>query len=158
MYVLLNYGDFIDGSTSNTANPYVQFLSTTDPAAAHADFVATRLQGKDTSGSQHNTGSGSSGNSGSSSKSFFQKYKYPIIAGAALVVLGLVSTAIFLMTRRRRKATYRPLFEPAPAGDMQMQYVAGYNPAPAPQYAPPPMGSQYGPPTTGPQYADPWRR
>lgn len=146
MYVLLDYGDFIDGSTSNTAAPYVQFLSTTNPAEAHADFVATRLQGNDTSGSQHNTGTGSSGNSGSSSKNFFQKYKIPIIAGAAVAVLGVLSTALFLATRRR-KPVYRPLFDPAPAGDMQMQYVAGYNPAPAPQYAPPPIA---------PPYGDPW--
>jgi len=151
MYVLLNYGDFIDGSTSNTADPYIQFVSTTDPAAAHADFVATRLEGKDTSGSQHNTGSGSSGDSGSSSKSFFQKYKYPLIAAAAVVVLGALSTLSFILTRRRRrtcKKTYQPLFAPAPAGDMQMQYVAGYNPAPAPP--------QYAPPHTTGQYADPW--
>ena len=150
MYVLLNYGDFIDGSPSNTADPYIQFISTTDPTAAHADFVSTRLEGKDTSGSQKNTGSGSSGNSDSSSKSFFQKYKNAIIIGAALVAVSVFSTATFYLTRRRRrtcKKAYQPLFAPAPAGDMRMQYVAGYNPAPAPQYAPPP--------TTG-QYADPW--
>jgi len=146
MYVLLNYGDFIDGSTSNTANPYVQFLSTTNPAAAHADFVATRLNGNDTSGSQHNSSpsSSGSGSSGNSSKGFIDKYKLPLIAGAVVVVLAVFSTIVTLMTRRRRRKVYQPLFEPAPAGDMQMQYVAGYNPAPAPQYGPPP------------QYADPW--
>jgi hypothetical protein len=149
MYVLLNYGDFIDGSTSNTANPYVQFLSTTNPAAAHADFVATRLHGNDTSGSQHNSSpssSGSGGSGGSSSKSFLSKYKFPLIGGAVVVALGVFSGIVTLMTRRRRRRSkaYRPLFEAAPAGDMQMQYVAGYNSAPAPQYPPPP------------QYADPW--
>jgi len=147
MYVLLNYGDFIDGSTSNTADPYVQFVSTTDPAAAHADFVATRLEGNDTSGSQHNSSPSGSGDSGDSSKSkgFFAKYKIPLIAGAVVVALAVFSTIVSLITRtRRRRKVYRPLFDPAPAGDMQMQYVAGYNPAAAPQYAPPP------------QYADPW--
>jgi hypothetical protein len=49
MYVLLDYGDFIDDSTSNTAALYVQLLPTTDAAAAHADFGATRL---DTTASQ----------------------------------------------------------------------------------------------------------
>jgi len=124
MYVLLNYGDFIDGSTSNTTDPYVQFVSTTNPAAAHADFVATRLQGNE-------------------SKSFFDKHKIPLIVGAVVVALGVFSTIVSLITRRRRKV-YRPLFEPAPAGDMQIQHVAGYKPAPAPQYA------------FSPQYPNPW--
>ncbi|KAI0267614.1 aspartic peptidase domain-containing protein [Russula aff. rugulosa BPL654] len=45
VYLLMNYGDFIDGSTPNSSDPYVQILSTTDPAQAHADFVAARLSG-----------------------------------------------------------------------------------------------------------------
>jgi hypothetical protein len=79
---VVNYGDFIDGSTSNTSSPYVQILSTTDPAKAHADFVATRLGGKDTTGSQHLNGSGSS------KKSFFQKYS--ILFAAAAVALCIL--------------------------------------------------------------------
>jgi hypothetical protein len=79
---LLNYGDFIDGSTSNTSNPYVQILSTTDPAKAHADFVAARLGGKDTTGSQHLNGSGSS------KESFFQKYG--ILFVAAVIALFML--------------------------------------------------------------------
>jgi len=132
MYVLLDYGDFIDGSTSNTANPYVQFISTTNPATAHAEFVAARLGGKDTTGSQHVSGSNGSG---SSSSQFFQKYKIPIIAAASVAAIALISLAARLATRRR-KPTYRAIFEPAPAGAMQMQYVSGYN-AGAPPYADP---------------------
>src|SRR5260221_248281 len=112
MSVLTNYGDFTDGSPSTPAIPSLQFVSTTNPAAAHADFVATRLNGNDTSGSQHNSspsGSGSSGDS-SKSKSFFDKYKIPLIAGAVVVALGVFATIVSLMTRRRRKV-YRPLFE-----------------------------------------------
>jgi hypothetical protein len=133
MYVLLDYGDFIDGSTSNTGNPYVQFISTTNPATAHAEFVAARLGGKDTTGSQHVS---PSHGSGSSSSQFFQKYRIPIIAAAAAAAIALITLAAWLTTRRR-KPTYRALFEPAPGGDMQMQYVAGYN-------------------TGAPPYADPW--
>jgi len=82
VYLVLNYGDFIDGSTSNTSNPYVQILSTTDPAKAHADFVATRLGGNDTTGSQHFK------SSGSSNKSFFQKYSILFtVAAVALCIL-----------------------------------------------------------------------
>ena len=129
MYVLLNYGDFIDGSPSNTADPYVQFISTTDPTTAHAEFVASRLNGTDSTGSQHVSSSSNGSGPGSSSRSsqnFFKKYRTPIIAAASVAAIALISLVAWLATRRR-KPTYRPLFEPAPAGDVQMQYVAGYN-------------------------------
>lgn len=130
VYLLIDYGDFVDATTSNTASPYVQLLSTTNPAAAHNDFVATRLNGSDTSGSQHNPGSSSgSGNNNNGSvgaKGFFEKYKIPIIAGAAGTVILLLVTAAFVQFRSRKPA-YRPLFDPAPAGSMQMNTVSGYN-------------------------------
>jgi len=43
VYLLVDYGDFVDGSVNTTAGPYVQLLSITDPTAAHADFVNVRL-------------------------------------------------------------------------------------------------------------------
>ncbi|KDQ62634.1 hypothetical protein JAAARDRAFT_54556 [Jaapia argillacea MUCL 33604] len=49
-YTLLNYGDFIESSTTSNADPYVQLLSMTDPTVAHADFVKVRMGGVDTSG------------------------------------------------------------------------------------------------------------
>ncbi|KAI0301931.1 aspartic peptidase domain-containing protein [Multifurca ochricompacta] len=137
VYLLLNYGDFIDGSINNTANPFVQLLSTTDPAAAHADFVATRLSGKDTTNSQNNSNSSSSDN-GNKAKGLFEKYKIPILAGAAVVGAAILA-ALLGLAFRRRKPVYRPLVDPAPAGDMQMQYVVGYGH------------------NAGAQYADPWR-
>ncbi|KAH9037651.1 acid protease [Lactarius pseudohatsudake] len=75
VYLLIDYGDFVDGTTK-TDDPYVQFLPMTDPAAAHADFVATRLSGKDTTSSQRNSGSGGP-------KGLFEKHKILILAGAA---------------------------------------------------------------------------
>ena len=51
VYLLLDYGNFTDGSASGTSPPYAQILSTTNPAEAHADFVATRLSGNSTTGS-----------------------------------------------------------------------------------------------------------
>jgi hypothetical protein len=77
---LLNYGDFIDGSTSNTSDPYVQMLSTTDPAQAHADFVATRSGLQNTTDSPHFNGSGSS------KMCFFRKYGIPIFAVVTVVL------------------------------------------------------------------------
>ena len=42
-YTYINFGDFVDGSTNTTADPYVRMLSTTnDSAAVHAAFVSVR--------------------------------------------------------------------------------------------------------------------
>lgn len=141
---MLDYGDFIDGSAANTSHPYVQVLSTTDPAQAHADFVATRLNGTDTTGSQHFTGSGSGSNTKSSN--FFQKYKIPIFAVAAVGGILVFLGAVHLVTRRR-KPSYRPLYDPAPAA-MPMQHVTGYNTG----YN---TGTPY-PDQTATPYSDPW--
>ena len=48
VYLLVDYGDFVDGSVNTTADPYVQLLSITNPTAAHADFVNVRLNGNHT--------------------------------------------------------------------------------------------------------------
>ncbi|KAI9507214.1 acid protease [Russula earlei] len=136
MYVLLNYGDFIDGSTSNTSAPYVQLLSTTDPAEAHSAFVAERLGGNDTTGPQNKSNNNNSNNNISgTSTGFFQKNKIPIIIAGVAVVGGAVLVGAVLVARRRKSA-YRPLHDPAPGGDLAMQSVAGYN--------------------AGARYADPW--
>lgn len=48
VYVLQSYGDFVDGNTTNTADPYVQLLSTTNNTAlTHKEFVDVRLGGKE---------------------------------------------------------------------------------------------------------------
>jgi hypothetical protein len=136
MYLLLDYGDFIDGSTSNKDDPYIQAVSTTDVAEGHKDFVEARLSGKDTT-TPHSSSSNGNNDDNKKSKGFFQKYRIPIFVGAAVAGFAAVSGAVWFVTRRRKRAAvYRPLFEPAPAGDMQMQYVTGYN--------------------AGGQYADPW--
>jgi hypothetical protein len=131
MYVLLDYGDSIDGSTSSTATPYIQLLPTTDAAAAPADFGATRL---DTTASQHHGGSTTNSASSLGGGGFSEKYRIPIFVAAAVVGVAVFLLSVWLLTRRRT-AAYRPLFEPAPAGDVQMHYVTGHN--------------------NGPQYADP---
>jgi hypothetical protein len=51
-YQLIDFGDFVDGSDENVADPYIQLLSITDRAKAHEDFVNVRLNGTDTTGSQ----------------------------------------------------------------------------------------------------------
>ena len=79
----------------------------TNRAEAHADFVATRLNGQDTTSSQHySTGQGNTG--------FFQKYRILIFAATAVAGVLALTGAVSLVPRRR-KPVYRPLYDPAPA-------------------------------------------
>ncbi|KAJ6585305.1 acid protease [Mycena capillaripes] len=50
-YALMNFGDWVDDSSVDRGDPYIQLLPLTDAAAAHADFVNVRLGGVDTTGS-----------------------------------------------------------------------------------------------------------
>jgi len=52
-YMLVNFGDFIDGKEDKVADPYVQLLPTTDDISeAHKDFVSVRLQNVDSTQDQ----------------------------------------------------------------------------------------------------------
>ena len=152
VYMLVDYGDFVDGNTSNTAAPYLQFLSITDPASAHADFLNVRLnQTSDAAPTPAENAvidtNASSTPSPKGGKSAFLKDKIPIIivssVGVGLVILGVL---VLMCTRNRLSrrgrdglaSTYRSyqhLGAPAPAGDMRP--VSGYAPSQQP-YAQPP--------------------
>ena len=155
VYMLVNYGDFVDGNTSNTAAPYLQFLPLTDPASAHADFLSVRHNSTitPTTAAKHAAldTDASSTPSPKGVKNEFLKEKIPIIivssVGVALVILGVV---VLMCTRNRlskrgrdslasRYKSYQHLGAPAPAGDMRP--VSGYGYAPQQQpYAQPPWG------------------
>jgi hypothetical protein len=51
VYSLFDYGNFIEDSSNDRGDPYVQLLPLTDPTTAHADFVQVRLSGQDTTNS-----------------------------------------------------------------------------------------------------------
>ena len=103
MYPLLDYDDFTDSTADSACSPYAQLLSMTNPAEAHANFVATRLNGQDTTSFQHySTGLGNT--------SFFQRYRIRIIAAAvATGVLALTGAVWFVALRR--KPVYRTLYD-----------------------------------------------
>jgi len=126
VYILIDYGDFVDG-TSNTANPYIQLLSTTDDLSeAHQDFVKIRMGGKDDANWQLLPPS-STGSPPKSESQFVRKIKYywPIIAGVAGFLILAILISCLCMRRRKKKGTgafwrskrsYQPLGEPAPLG------------------------------------------
>nr|GAT43189.1 aspartic peptidase A1 [Mycena chlorophos] len=50
-YALMDFGDWVDGTSNDQGDPFIQLLPTTNRASAHADFVKVRLGGVDTTGS-----------------------------------------------------------------------------------------------------------
>ncbi|KAJ6508387.1 aspartic peptidase domain-containing protein [Mycena sanguinolenta] len=153
VYTLVNFGDFIAGSTSKAA-PYIQFLSITDPATAHQEFVNVRLGGKDTTVSVLSANDNSSTSTTSSSPS--KKTYYIIAAAAAGALLLLVIVAFVIRSQRSKRHVYRPLNLPAPgpiygSGQPQMQQM--YNGANPPAYNP---DRPYDPPQEHVPYHNPW--
>ncbi|KAI0662199.1 acid protease [Cubamyces menziesii] len=140
-YTYINFGDFVDGSSSSTADPYVQLLSTTnDTAEAHADFVRVR-------GNSPWTPSGAT-------LGERLHARLPLIIGlsaAAGVVLLLAFGACCYFSRRDKRrrvaffrSTYQQLHEPAPpeAHDLHLvnnhgQQPTGFQPGYQPAYSNP---------------------
>ncbi|KAI1794874.1 acid protease [Ganoderma leucocontextum] len=169
-YTSINFGDFVEGSTNTTADPYVQLLATTNNTAeAHSDFLRVR------------------GNSPwtPSDASFGERIRahLPLVIGlaigAGLLFLGGLLLCCAACRRRRRGAagkagvgmpffqagqTYQPLHEPAPEA-YNMHAVGGqggYGYGQQPPAAAQPAGYQpqggYQPQSgyQPPAYSNPW--
>lgn len=146
-YMLVNYGNFIDGMASQTADPFLQLLPlTTDLADAHADFVRVRLNGVDNTSNQTLldiiTASGPpdpkyTGNSNNGFVATFNRHKWVFIGaiiGVAVLLTGIIIAICCcrqsgwrrwmtgVPVKGRNKA-YRPLDEPAPGGNDHYEYT-----------------------------------
>lgn len=127
VYFYVNFGDFVDGKTNQTADPYIQLLSTTNNTSeAHSDFVKVRGDSKswDPNGS-----------------SILAKIRahLPIVIGVSVGVgVLLIGSIAFCCLRNRRlsrtpagfmnfQSSYQPLHEPAPPSyDMSSMGGGGY--------------------------------
>lgn len=150
-YLLVNFGDFVDGKQDKVANPYVQLLPTTDVAEAHSDFVQVRLKGVDTTGGQtfldNFTPSGPpdvrNTNSDNSFSSWLQKNKIILIAVGASIGGVLLLLFVALCCCRRRKSNVREQdgrrvrFTEVPAGN-KGGYKRLHEPTPSAGSRPPP--------------------
>jgi hypothetical protein len=102
VYLLINFGDFVDGTTTK-APPYVQLLSVTDSATAHQDFVQTRLGGVDTTGLQVLSDKpASSPNSVSTSHEDHRTRTIVISVVAGSLALASLAGAVYIISKRRR--------------------------------------------------------
>ncbi|EJF65327.1 acid protease [Dichomitus squalens LYAD-421 SS1] len=121
-YMLINFGDFVDGSLAKVGDPYIQLLPLTDPAEAHADFVKIRMDGIDKSADLHllpalpDSGDDGSSRDDRSSQDTLHKYLPYIIAGSVAVGVIILILIIAASYRASTKRKYRRLHDPAPAG------------------------------------------
>ncbi|KAI0344416.1 acid protease [Trametopsis cervina] len=135
VYLFINFGDFVEGKLNQTADPYLQMLSTTnDTTAVHNDFVKVR-------------GASKSVNNNPSFLDRVKSHKTVVIAicvNAGLLIIGAI---VFCCLRNRKirrspagfmnlQSSYQPLNEPAPAA---------YNMGPVgpPDGPPPPQHGTY---------------
>jgi hypothetical protein len=130
-YMLANFGDFIDGSSVNKINPYIQLLSiTNDTAETHSDFVNVRLGGMDTTGTVHLTEAKPVPTTSTTSSSINRTTIYIIAGGivGGLLLIVIVSTIVVCLKRTNR---YQRLNHPPPAMAPVDLYTGGrygYNP------------------------------
>lgn len=130
-YLVVNFGDFLDGNTTTKAPGYTQLLSTTNASQAHADFVKIRLSGS--LPSTHASGSAASSGKGGVSSTF---KRIAIVAGivGGIVLLLTVGFCCWCFRKRRGGASkgfagsYRPLDEPAPGAAVDVHAQEKFTP------------------------------
>ena len=150
VYSLFDYGNYVDNASNDRGDPYVQLLSVTDTAEAHADFVKVRLNGTDTTGSASATLLPSSKESHSPLSPGEKKQhlegaverNWPyILVGCIVFVLAVVGCCVYTCCCRKRRKGVRGRFNKNPYQTIQ-------------EPAPPPVHMR--PMNTGAQYADPY--
>ncbi|KIP08626.1 hypothetical protein PHLGIDRAFT_34907 [Phlebiopsis gigantea 11061_1 CR5-6] len=130
VYLYINFGDFVEGKTNKTADPYIQLLATTnDTSEAHSDFVKVR-------------GSSKSWNPNGTILDRIRAHLALVIGlSVGLGVLLLAAIAFCCLRNRKMRPTpagfmsfnssYQPLHEPAPPSyDMPAMGAGGYGAPP----------------------------
>ena len=134
-YILINFGDFVDGALAKVGDPYIQLLPLTDPAEAHNDFVQARLGGVDRGENLHllpaipddSDSDDSDSDSDDDDDWLHRNLKYIVggsIAAGVLILVAIVAASV----RASRKTRYQRLHDPAPAG------LPSYQPSPGQRY------------------------
>jgi len=140
VYILINFGDFVDGSSSSVAKPYIQLLSLSDKASIHRDFVMARLGGVDTTGSQSpllpsvsSTSASTSTSTTNSDPTSSQKRYIVAFSFVGAACLAVLSWIVFraIRRKRRRSATSAPDYMSLPRNTTSVPYSS------SPAYAPP---------------------
>ncbi|TFK87532.1 acid protease [Polyporus arcularius HHB13444] len=118
-YMLINFGDFVEGSLAKVGDPYIQLLPLTDPVEAHNDFVQVRMGGIDRTADLKllpalpNTNDDDDDSQPHADP--LKKYLPYIIAGSVTVGV-IILILIIAASYRKSNKKYRRLHDPAPGG------------------------------------------
>jgi hypothetical protein len=149
-YTLFDYGNFIEDSSNDRGDPYVQLLSVTNATAARADFVKVRMNGVDTTNAASQTLLPTSQESHSPVSAAEKKQhieglverNWPyIFVGCLVFVSCVVGCSVYACCRRRRrkgtraftKNPYQAIQDPAPPSmhmrpiGTEAQYPSSYS-------------------------------
>ena len=149
-YALFDYGNYVDDTSNDRGDPYVQLLNVTNPSSAHADFVKIRLNGTDTTGSaseallpasQESHSPLSPGEKKQHIEGAIERNWPYIFVGCLVFVVSVVGCCIYACCCRRRRKNARALLNKNPYQTIQ-------------DPAPPPMHMK--PINTEPKYDDPY--
>lgn len=145
VYSLFDYGNYIQDTSNDRGDPYVQLLSVTDAAGAHADFAKVRLNGTSSPAllpaSQESHSPLSAGEKKQHIEGAVERNWPYILVGCLVFVLSVVGCCIYACCCRRRRKGVRNGFNKSLYQTIQ-------------EPAPPPMHMQ--PVNTGAEYADPY--
>ncbi|KAH7914244.1 aspartic peptidase domain-containing protein [Hygrophoropsis aurantiaca] len=148
-YLLIDFGSFVDGSSTSTNAPYLQLYPVTNATEASEDFAQQRSNSSASLSSDLLSTSKSSGKSTSnSSAKKLAAWVIGIIVGGVILVLLAIGLCFYCCCCRRRtksaafvpatpawapaygSESYRPLNEPSPEGAPDMRMAQGGGIAP----------------------------
>ncbi|KAJ7758112.1 aspartic peptidase A1 [Mycena maculata] len=144
-YALMDYGDWVDDSSIDQTDPYIQLLPLTNLATAHADFVNVRLAGVDTTNSSQYALLPASEQQHSPVTAAEKKAEYEekvlshwpeILVGCLVFVILIVGCLVWRCCCRRRRPAGRKnkgFFEQKSQTYLPLQ-VQGGGASPNPQY------------------------
>ncbi|KAF7298775.1 Aspartic peptidase A1 [Mycena indigotica] len=124
-YTLMDYGEWIERTSNDRGDPFMQLLPLTNRATAHADFVKVRLNGVDTTGSSQFAllPASQQQHSPVSAEEKKKKYEEMILSRWPYIVTGSLVGFILLVgfiiwrcccrnRRAKKKASAKGFFEP----------------------------------------------
>lgn len=137
----MDYGDWVEGSSKDKGDPFVQFLPLTTPAEAHSDFVLRRLGGVDTPIALLPASEGQSSPESKAEKEQHMKgevlrnWPYIFLGCFALVALSVGLVVWKCCCKRRAKASKAPTGElPFPGAAVKSQKYQSLNEAAPPMH------------------------
>lgn len=131
-YTLIDFANFVSGSSKDTGKPFVQMLPVTNVQNAHADFVNVRMNGVDSTGAASQALVPSSqGQSSPVSKEEKEKIlaakvlsRWPyILLGSLVLFFALVGFCVWRFCCRRRCAARKAAKAKKMQANVQMEPI-----------------------------------